>query len=59
MDINIKMDFSVPIVIAAIFVVLKLINIITWSWIWIFSPIWIAGIIDVVIVAIVYLLSRK
>lgn len=28
-----------------IFIVLKLINVITWSWVWVLSPLWIVFII--------------
>ena len=28
---------------ALVFIVLKLIGIITWSWVWVLSPIWILG----------------
>ena len=26
-----------------VFLILKLVKLITWSWVWVFSPIWIAG----------------
>jgi len=28
---------------ALVFIVLKLIGVITWSWVWVLSPIWILG----------------
>lgn len=33
-----------------IFIVLKLCHVITWSWIWIFSPVWISFLVGVVCV---------
>lgn len=32
-------------VLAIIFIVLKLLGVITWSWLWVLSPIWISIII--------------
>jgi len=33
-----------------VFIVLKLFNVITWSWIWVFSPIWISFLIGIICV---------
>lgn len=38
-------------VLAVIFIVLKLLGVITWNWVWVLSPIW----IQLVIVAIVFI----
>lgn len=38
-------------VLTVIFIVLKLLGVITWSWVWVLSPIW----IQLVIVAIVFI----
>ena len=38
-------------VLGVIFIVLKLLGVITWSWVWVLSPIW----IQLVIVAIVFI----
>ena len=38
-------------VLVVIFIVLKLLGVITWSWVWVLSPIW----IQLVIVAIVFI----
>lgn len=35
------------------FVVLKLCNVITWSWLWVLSPIWISILIDIIIIIII------
>jgi hypothetical protein len=35
-----------------VFIVLKLCGVITWSWWWVLSPLWISTIIGLVIVAI-------
>lgn len=36
---------SVPFILFVVFLVLKLCKVITWSWLWVFSPLWIAAII--------------
>ena len=41
-------------VLTLIFIVLKLIGIINWSWVAVLSPLWIALIIDIVILIAVY-----
>lgn len=42
-----------------VFIVLKLTNVIAWSWLWVLSPIWIpiAIILVAVIIYTIYLLS--
>jgi hypothetical protein len=45
-----------------VFIVLKLLGKITWSWIWVLSPLWISfalGVIIIIIVGILYVISRK
>jgi len=43
------------------FIVLKLAGIITWSWLWVLSPLWITGLLWAVIAMLwfVYQLLRK
>lgn len=41
------------------FIVLKLCNVITWSWWWVLSPIWIPIAISVVITGLILLLFKK
>ena len=38
-----------------VFIILKLCNIITWSWWWVLSPLWISTILWVILVVIVLL----
>ena len=37
-------------VLSLIFIVLKLCNVIQWSWIWVLSPIWISWIITLILI---------
>jgi hypothetical protein len=52
-----KTSFATLLTIA--FIVLKLTNYITWSWLWVFSPLWISAIIVVIFLAAVFLLEKK
>lgn len=37
------------------FIVLKLLKVISWSWLWVFSPLWIAALL-IIIIIIIYIL---
>lgn len=41
-----------------VFIVLKLLGVIQWSWIWVLSPIWINIIIVIVLLALLIILDR-
>lgn len=45
-------------VLALVFITLKLLGHITWSWWWVLSPIWIPALIFFALVAFVVLASR-
>ena len=40
------------------FIVLKLCNVIMWSWVWVLSPLWIGLIVSLVIFGIVAIFTR-
>ena len=40
------------------FIVLKLCNVITWSWLWVLSPIWISAGLILLITCIILFMSR-
>ena len=46
-------------VLTIVFIVLKLLNKITWSWLWVLSPLWIGAIIDLSVIFIVIAVMRK
>ena len=47
MNVKVTTDWQIiiPVLVTALFFVLKLANIIDWNWIWIFAPLWIPLII--------------
>jgi hypothetical protein len=44
-------------VLAIVFIVLKLLGVVTFSWLWVLAPIWIPFVIWLVIVAIVTIVT--
>ena len=45
-------------VLTIIFGVLKLLGVITWSWIWVLSPIWISAVIMVAVFSVILIGGR-
>ena len=45
-------------VLTIIFIVLKLLGVIRWSWIWVLSPIWISAVIVVAVLSVILLGGR-
>ena len=46
-------------VVFVVFLILKLIGVITWSWWWVTAPLWIGVIIDVLFLTLFGLSTRK
>lgn len=44
-------------VLTIVFIVLKLCKVITWSWWWVLSPLWIGGTLTVAIIAFCILMA--
>ena len=42
-----------------VFIVLKLTNIINWSWLWVLSPLWISIILVIIVVIVAILLASR
>lgn len=42
-----------------VFIVLKLMHVISWSWVWVLSPLWIGTALFVLIAIIVFLIAFK
>lgn len=45
-------------VLTIVFIVLKLLGVIKWSWIWVLSPIWISAVIVVAVFSVVLIGGR-
>lgn len=42
-----------------VFITLKLLGFITWSWIWVLSPIWIDAILVVLLLVVLIIMDRR
>ena len=42
-----------------VFIVLKICKVISWKWIWVFSPLWIDALLGLIILVIWFLARRK
>jgi hypothetical protein len=56
---NKQMDISLSIILFIVFLILKLINVIDWSWWWITSPLWIGAILAVIALIIFLITANK
>ena len=45
-------------VLTAVFVTLRLTNLISWPWVWVLSPVWISFIIGVAILLIAFVVAK-
>ena len=46
-------------VLTIVFIILKLCNVIAWSWWWVLSPLWISGGISLIAILILLLICKK
>lgn len=42
-----------------VFIVLKLLGFIKWSWAWVLSPIWIEAILIIILLVVVIIMDRR
>ena len=56
-EINFELDTNIIITMTIIFIVLRLTHMINWSWIWVFSPIWLPVILAILAVLISKLIA--
>lgn len=46
-------------ILTIVFIILKLTNVINWSWFWVLSPLWISIIISLIIIVIWFFVMFK
>ena len=49
-------EINTPLLLFIVFLILKLCNIIDWSWWWVVSPLWIPAIVSIVIILIILII---
>jgi len=59
MEVETSGSIGVPSVLTIVFMILKLCGVITWSWWWVMSPLWITATLALLTVLVVLLLIRK
>ena len=55
MNIKVNFDLSVGTILTIVFIILKIIGFVNWSWIWVFSPLWISAILGLIVLLIFYI----
>lgn len=53
-NVNIRFGGNLFTTLGLIFIVLKLLDVITWSWLWVLSPFWIPFVIVSIILSIIF-----
>ena len=56
-----KLSAGFPVLLTILFIGLKLCNIITWSWVWVLSPMWInilLAIVTIILFVVIYAIVR-
>ena len=53
-NVNIRFGGNLFTTLGLIFIVLKLLDVITWSWLWVLSPFWTPFVIVSVILSIIF-----
>ena len=56
-NMNVTINFSLPVTLFVVFLVLKLTHLIDWSWIWVFAPLWIGFIVFVFMILIIAIIG--
>ena len=51
-ELNFEFDTTLIGFLFVVFLILKLIGVIDWSWWWVFAPLWIPAVLAIIIVAI-------
>ena len=59
MELKYNWDLSLGIILTTIFITLKVTKFISWSWLWIFSPLWISVIIGLIIMIIGIIIIKR
>ena len=58
-NVNIRSGGSAFTTLGLIFIVLKLLGVITWSWLWVLSPFWIPFVIGIILIILLIIFGKK
>jgi hypothetical protein len=57
---QITIGSGLPVLLAVLFIALKLCGVIAWSWVWVLSPLWIGlaiGLVILIIFAVIFIVG--
>lgn len=46
-------------ILTIVFIILKLIGVIDWSWLWVLCPLWLSGLFLIIICIVVFLVNNR
>ena len=58
-NVNIRFGGNLFTTLGLIFIVLKLLDVITWSWLWVLSPFWIPFVIGIILIILSIIFGKK
>ena len=58
-NVNIRLGGGFFTTLGLVFIVLKLLGVITWSWLWVLSPFWIPCVIGIILVILSIIFGKK
>lgn len=58
-NVNIRLGGNFFTTLGLVFIVLKLLGVITWSWLWVLSPFWIPFIIGIILVILSIIFGKS
>ena len=58
-DNNTKGGIGLSGILFVVFLILRLCKVITWSWWWVFAPLWIPVAVGVILIVIAFIIGRK
>lgn len=58
-NVNIRLGGGFFTTLGLVFIVLKLLDVITWSWLWVLSPFWIPFVIGIILVILSIIFGKK
>lgn len=56
-NIEVSIAPSLPVLLTVAFIVLKLCGVISWSWLWVLSPLWISFALGIVLLIVLLIIA--
>ena len=59
MNVNVSFQGAFWTLLQILFIALKLIGVISWSWVWVLAPTWIGLIASLIVILIMFIIIKK